>query len=72
MEEDKVIGDENGEEMQDFYKLLGISSQATPKEIRTAYLVKAKKYHPDKNIECHNKVELKNMFQKLNEAYHKY
>ena len=34
---------------EDYYKLLGISRQATPDEIQKAYRSLARKYHPDVN-----------------------
>jgi curved DNA-binding protein CbpA len=36
----------------DPYKILGIKPQASPQEIRRAYLSLVKKYHPDKNNEA--------------------
>ena len=36
---------------QDFYKLLGIKRNATPKEIKKAYRAKSLEHHPDKNKE---------------------
>lgn len=35
--------------MEDYYKVLGLSPRASQEEIRKAYLVLAKKYHPDVN-----------------------
>lgn len=36
---------------QDFYKLLGLKRNATPKEIKKAYRAKSLEFHPDKNKE---------------------
>jgi len=36
---------------QDFYKILGIKRNATPKEIKKAYRSKSLEFHPDKNKE---------------------
>jgi len=47
----------------DFYKLLGISQDATPEEIKKAFREKAKKYHPDINPEGSE------MFKKITKAY---
>ena len=33
--------------MQNYYEILGVSANATEKEIRTCYIEKIKKYHPD-------------------------
>lgn len=33
--------------MQNYYEILGVSTNATEKEIRTSYIEKIKKYHPD-------------------------
>jgi curved DNA-binding protein len=35
---------------KDYYKILEIDKKATPEEIKKAYRVLAKKYHPDKNL----------------------
>ena len=35
--------------MEDYYKILGLNSSATPDEIRRAYRVLARRYHPDVN-----------------------
>lgn len=37
--------------MEDHYKILGIKHSATPEEVKKAYFVMAKKYHPDKGDE---------------------
>ena len=34
-------------EFKDYYKILGISSDAEEKDIKTAYRKLARKYHPD-------------------------
>jgi curved DNA-binding protein CbpA len=49
----------------DYYKILGISQNATPEQIRQAYRMKAKMYHPDINKNPDAKI----LFQLLNEAY---
>ena len=36
-------------QFKDYYKILGVDRKATEKEIRSAYLKAARKYHPDKN-----------------------
>ncbi|TQS34936.1 hypothetical protein Golomagni_04663 [Golovinomyces magnicellulatus] len=51
---------------EDYYKLLGISRQATNKEIKRSYLQLSKKYHPDKNP---GNNEAKQKFLKVAEAY---
>jgi DnaJ-class molecular chaperone len=35
--------------MYELYTILGINNTASLKEIKTAYRINAKKYHPDKN-----------------------
>ena len=37
---------------KDLYKTLGVESDANPKEVREAFLQKARDYHPDKRPEC--------------------
>lgn len=50
--------------MIDFYELLGIKRQATKEEIKNAYRLMAKKYHPDVN----NSEEANKIIISLNEA----
>jgi curved DNA-binding protein len=53
-------------EFKDYYKVLGVSKNATVEEIKAAYKELAKKYHPDKNKQD-PKAEEK--FKEINEAY---
>lgn len=52
--------------MNNYYRTLGISSAATPSEIKKAYRDLSKKYHPDVNL---NNKDAERMFQEVNEAY---
>lgn len=52
-------------EYRDYYKVLGVSKNATQDEIKKAYRKLAVKYHPDKNPD--NK-EAEKKFQEVNEA----
>jgi molecular chaperone DnaJ len=52
---------------KDFYEVLGVSKNATEKEIKSAYLKLAVKYHPDKNPK--NKAESEKKFKEIAEAY---
>ena len=45
--------------------ILGITSAASEKEIKRAFLLKAKQYHPDVN----KAVDAPTKFAKINEAY---
>ena len=49
--------------MDDFYKILGVSKDATDADIKSAYRKLAHKYHPDKSGGDEK------MFKKINEAY---
>jgi len=52
---------------KDYYKILGFdTNRVSVDEIRNAYREKAKKYHPDMNIETHDSDEI---FKDINEAY---
>ena len=49
-----------------FYALLGLARACTPREIRDAYRILARRYHPDLN---HNDPEAHSRSQSLNAAY---
>lgn len=51
----------------DYYKVLGVGSNATQSEIKKAYHKLTKIYHPDKNS---NSAEANERYQEINEAYH--
>ncbi|GMQ56348.1 DnaJ C-terminal domain-containing protein [Vallitalea sediminicola] len=51
--------------VEDYYKTLGVSKEATDKDIQKAYRKLAHKYHPDSNTSK----EAEEKFKKINEAY---
>ncbi len=51
---------------ENYYKILGVSRRAAPKEIKKTYRSLAIKYHPDKNKDDKNAEE---KFKKISEAY---
>ncbi len=51
---------------KDYYKILGVPTDATPDQIKKAYRKLAVKYHPDKN-QGNKSAEAK--FKEINEAY---
>ena len=53
--------------MKDFYRILGVSRDASGEVIRTAYLRLSKKFHPDVNPDC--KEWAAGMFKEVAEAY---
>ncbi len=53
-------------EYKDYYKILGVSRNATQEEIKRAYRKLAAKYHPDKNK---GNKEAEERFKEINEAY---
>ncbi|GAB4428307.1 MAG: DnaJ C-terminal domain-containing protein [Anaerolineae bacterium] len=53
-------------EYKDYYKILGVSKNATEKEIKAAYRKLARKYHPDVNQDNKGAEE---RFKEINEAY---
>ncbi|MDD4222634.1 MAG: DnaJ domain-containing protein, partial [Candidatus Methanomethylophilus sp.] len=52
---------------RDYYEVLGLSKDATPDEIKKAYRMLAKKYHPDVSTEPKDVAEAK--FKEISEAY---
>ncbi len=51
--------------MRDFYEVLGVSKNATDREIKTAYRKLALKWHPDRNKSS----EAEEKFKEINKAY---
>ncbi len=52
--------------MKDYYKILGVSENATQEEIKQAYKKLAMKYHPDRNP---GDKQAEEKFKEINEAY---
>ena len=52
-----------------YYTLLGVNKNATKGEIRKAYLVLAKKFHPDKFTNKDESQEMQEKFSKIANAY---
>ena len=52
-------------EYKDYYKIMGLSRNATPEEIKRAYRKLARKYHPDVSKEANAEAK----FKELGEAY---
>lgn len=52
--------------MKNYYEILGITKDASKDEIKKAFRVMAKKYHPDKNKDNENAIRI---FQDASEAY---
>lgn len=50
-------------------KLLGLSSEATLREIKKAYREKVKKFHPDKANDKSEKERNKEVTEQINQAY---
>lgn len=50
--------------MQDYYAMLGVTPDATPQEIKSAYRRLARLHHPDLNKEARD-----DLIKRLNQAY---
>ena len=55
--------------ISDPYKVLGVSSGATDEEIKKAYRILSRKYHPDANINNPNKDQAEEQFKEIQAAY---
>lgn len=55
--------------MYDPYGVLGVSRNASEEEIKKAYKVLSRKYHPDANINNPNKEEMEERFKQIQAAY---
>ncbi len=55
--------------MNDPYKILGVSPNASDEEVKKAYKTLAKKYHPDMNIGAPNIEEIQAKFVEIQQAY---
>ena len=53
---------------KDYYKILGVSKNATDAEIKKAFKSAARKYHPDLHPDG-KKAEMTEKFKDVNEAY---
>ncbi len=51
---------------RDFYDVLGVSKNASPEELKSAYRKLAVKYHPDKNP---GDEQAADYYKKINRAY---
>ncbi len=51
---------------KDYFKILGISKNATDKEIKSAFRKLARKFHPDLHP---NNLNAESKFKEINEAY---
>lgn len=55
--------------MQDPYRILGISRDASDEEVKKAYRKMSRKYHPDANINNPNKDQAEAIFKEVQQAY---
>ena len=55
--------------MNDPYRVLGVSRDASEEEIKKAYKALSRKYHPDANINNPNKDQAEEKFKEIQAAY---
>ena len=55
--------------MRDPYQVLGVSQDASEKEIKKAYRKLSRMYHPDANINNPNKAQAEEKFKEIQQAY---
>jgi curved DNA-binding protein CbpA/DNA-binding NarL/FixJ family response regulator len=71
--QETLLTDYDGLMDQDYFALFGLAETATSAEIRSAYFVLAKQYHPDNLSHPRFPAELgekgRELFQRINEAY---
>jgi DnaJ family protein C protein 7 len=54
---------------KDYYKILGVTKDASDAEIKKAYRKLALQYHPDKNQDTEKKDQVEAKFKEIGEAY---
>jgi len=55
--------------MEDYYRILGVSSSASESEIKSAFRSLVKQCHPDSQLAKENPEEAEKVFLKIQEAY---
>lgn len=55
--------------MTDPYQILGVSRGASDEEIKKAYRILSRKYHPDANIDNPNQLQAEERFKQVQQAY---
>ena len=55
--------------METYYSILSVSANATPGEIKRAYIRLARQYHPDRFLDEEEKKHAHNQFSKITAAY---